>query len=989
VTGPADLAFRAAPLAPARGLPRLAWPVHRRDVLAVGWRPRCGGGLDLAVVVETVEGQRVAEYVVGEPDDPRLAGLAGTPARVDPGGRRRLAVLDPAGLGQLVDRRSYRAGSTVAVADLPGFLGAASGGNWSSTRAGGFALVLAGRARPGSRGCRKYADTARIIVGPTGLARWESTPSSTPAGQRRYGRLRGPLVDALTAAAIYAGRGRFVALNDACQTWDLDPPEATGDPVEDLRREARAVGDLLLAVEDEARTWGVPSTLGDIATPGSLASRLLTAAGILPAGPRLDSGLPARLRAAGAQAFHGAIHSAGAIGVGLPVAHADISAAYPRVAAALGAGRYLVAGSVEPVDVTDQLRDLLDAPDLAERAVDSAVWRRFGVTLARVRPHGDLLPVRNHGWLRLAPLDLDGDTAWWAWPDLVAATLRAGRPPEVVEAVHLRPVGVVDGLARVRLPSGRWLDSARRDLFAQLVDERDRLGIARMPEAVRDRRVAAAKAVTNATYGLLARVDRERVGRRTTDRALGVDGAELVVRNGWRERPGPFCWLPLAATITAGCRLLVGSVIAAVEHRGGLVVHVAADALDLLATAGDTPEPVDVGAGATRLALPVDDLDAILARVDRLLDPTGKRSAFKREHGWDRPVRAVITGTNRIALVDDDGRAAKITSVGLGGQAADPAGLGVDDNGQWRWATELHTLWARHRLAGGDWPPPNLPEWASLPRVVHGRATSPDILTRIAGIFHDPDIRLGARYSTISDSLGARTLYALGHIDPADAYTTAWQEPGAGIVTLDNAAPFLDAFTAAPHTITDKLREWTRPGLRTGLVATDPIVSPLAAARIVGKDSDYLAASVNPDRTGAHPDNRRSVYGAAGDIAEALRRKSDECGILDSAMIAGIVGLPDRTVRAVLAGRRPSTTTIARITEAVADPARWPTLNRVRVCPLDRRHRWVGTLGTCPHCKTEQRTPTPVEGATCPECGTTFPGHVPAPCPACQRKENE
>jgi hypothetical protein len=551
------------------------------------------------------EGQVVREHiVVRDPNDPRVGQrfVSTLVARVDPGGDPRVRVTDTAGAGRLARSVSYRGGGAWVMDDPGPGVAALCSGNWTATRdRRGFAMILDGLCQPGSRGGRKYGDSSPVYVvrrGEQTTGRWGQ---SLPQRDQLQGPLLapkvGPIIGLVALAGAYGG-ARYHDLGEAATGWGVPVAQPTGDVLEDLRAEARTLAALYLAAVAEAERWGLPADLGHIVTPGSLAGVLLASTGMPPLAGRFK--LPDRIRAAGAMAYHGSMHAAFVLQVPIPAVHVDISAAHMRGASAFDATHYLTASRIELKEVTERLRHLLGRPDLGRAALDRRIWRQFGITLARVRPRGDLLPAKQGANSRVAWLDLGGDDMWVHWQDAVASVLRGGRPLEVIEAIHLRPVGKAKGLKSLRLPSGHVVNlGSGEDLFGALVGERDRIPH-NLPSHEWERRLGAAKALANSVYGCFARIDRETVGRRTANRALRFDAARVAIYDGTVERPGPWFWLPLAGAITASTRLVVAAAMAGIEAAGGTVLHVAADSLTIAATHAEAVELIECPGGSIK-----------------------------------------------------------------------------------------------------------------------------------------------------------------------------------------------------------------------------------------------------------------------------------------------------------------------------------------------------------------------------------------------------
>ena len=842
------LTTRVDPLGEPRRLPSL----DRRPPPSACtiWHPRLrpGGSLEVGVLLEAIGGDVISERIVAEELGSVRTYARAHRAAVAPGCLSRIGLLRPADAGKVLVRRAYHAGWTLGVLDVGSDL-ASLAASWTSperSRAGtdAFALVLVGSCEPGSPSGMKYENEPTIGITSLGVAtvaRWRrgrdprTLRDGTPALRPRCG----PIVGLLTLASAYAGE-QLRDLRSACRAYGVPSAEPTGDALDDLRAEGAAMAQLYFAIRAEVVAVGLPVNLERVASTGSLASVLLTATGLPPLAGRFDD-LPDRLRGAGASTFHGGwfegrhLHEPGR------AASADLSAAYGRVASALDASRYLTAKRVEPVDMTAALRRLLTSSDLEQLALDRATWRHLGVVLVRVRPRGEVWPMKVGDALDLRPVDLGGGEVWAHWQDVVAATLRTGRVPEVVEATQLRPIGRVRDLQAVRLLSGRVLDlGGGDDLFAVLVAERDRLkGGKALDEATRARRVRFAKMAPNAVFGSLARVDRVRTSRWQVDAGIAHDGSVVTARNGWVERPGPWCWLPLAGAITAGTRLVMQVVAVAVERAGGSWLHVAADSIAV--AIGDED-------GDGSLTLPT--FTGILERADDLLVPEGGH-AFKREVGWEVPATLVASGTNRLGYLNGRGNLEHVLETQLGGRRADPTGEGLLPDGRWAWAQTLHGSYVRHVVGGGE-PgtlPADLPGWVDGPALVPARASSPSVLQRLQDACPGWDLRPFAPYVSVS-GLGGCAISV--DATPATWRDADWRSPQGKPVRLVGVEEFAQAVVhgdpaglVVPETYRVVLRRWLGsepPGVR------EPSLLEARVADIVsvGRESGYLTAPTDP-----------------------------------------------------------------------------------------------------------------------------------------------
>src|SRR5882724_3886460 len=123
----------------------------------------------------------------------------------------------------------------------------------------------------------------------------------------------------------------------------------------------------------------------------------------------------------------------------------------------------------------ERIRDLLANVEL-EQLFNPEVWLRLGF-FALVEPDGDILPVRTcygdsgETNIGLNPLT-SKESIWYAGPDLATAVLlKTGRPPTIIKAIKLIPVGTQDGLAATAL-GDRIIDPSIDNFFTAVIETR-------------------------------------------------------------------------------------------------------------------------------------------------------------------------------------------------------------------------------------------------------------------------------------------------------------------------------------------------------------------------------------------------------------------------------------------------------------------------------------------------------------------------------------
>ncbi len=499
----------------------------------------------------------------------------------------------------------------------------------------------------------------------------------------------GDFIDLLSLAyALDADRGAgFVehARNVGVDVSELPVAVPTG--AEGAAVVARAVTDLhrlALVLDEVAGRWFTTSQdrkehrrrlpLAWVQSPAALADHLLRHVKVTAPLDKFDLD-PAEYRA-WAESFHGGWCSDEPRLRGRPfdAAAGDLSSAYPLVAYLIGWWRLITAKRLRPIDVTTALRAHVERVAVdPTAALDPRAWSRFGVTLVEVVPHGEPFVVavddlkRPDGRTEVLPVYCSGRSMFYAWPDVVGAAARSGRVPKIVRAVRLVPVGREEGLrSEVPVYPGLVLDTTE-DPVLGLVRRR------RSAKAVDDDVLSAT--LHTMTNGLVS------------GNPSRLDDVWTKAGRKWRrsERYGPWAFLPLASTVTAGSRLLLAVFDRMVRDAGGIVAY--RDTDSSLVPASPEGGTLTPGDGSTVRELSFAELDAILASFDAL-SPEPGWPVWKVVRGEEgRPLRSVTFGPKRHAeyvvgasspelfRADQDADLLDWTETGLGGMWADPPAM--------------------------------------------------------------------------------------------------------------------------------------------------------------------------------------------------------------------------------------------------------------------------------------------------------------------------
>ncbi len=602
-------------------------------------------------------------------------------------------------------------------------------------------------------------------------------------------------------------------------------------------------------------------------SPGALAAHLLHRMGLRP--PLEQFGLSDEELSHWMRGLHGGWVTSGPLdGMAFPAVDADIPSAYSAVASLIGWWVYMTAEGLAVSDVTKSFRRLLASSDLRERMLQKATWRHWGLTRVLLRVNGEPVPVEvvEH----VNPRLVIGPT-WWeqtdaTWLDAVGATFLADHPVEVLQAVRLAPCGHQSGLRRAAVPGAVLVPEV--DPVVTLVRLR------RRAKVTGDARMAALIRVLTSSmvYGNPARFDPDRDG----------------------ERPGPWCFPPLAATVAAGCRCLLAMVECDVRSRGSVLA--ARDTDGCLFVASPTGGSIETIDGSPTRVLSWDEVRQILAGFDPL-DPFGDGEPF-----WivetgeiDQPRSAVVWGRKRSAqfIPTEECRIATSTEHVLGANAAPPSLQGHRPDGRQRWTenvAQVHVRLAQAQDRSGVVPPfdweANDPDFPAFKRV---SLSGPSILSQMPRAL---GLRPFARVVEAESSVVGPTAHPVAP-DPGgdlgDWLELSWHDTHTGRpcrITTDPA----ELGAVLVESLRSKAIDWVRP--RPDSLSGGVIVDPLLT-RAVGRSSGAFSAG-----------GSQAVH-ADLDEAEILTEASRSLGVT---RVAQLTGLSRRTVgRLSSRPTRPST----------------------------------------------------------------------------------
>ncbi|HEY1655167.1 MAG TPA: DNA polymerase [Candidatus Tumulicola sp.] len=479
--------------------------------------------------------------------------------------------------------------------------------------AGGFSLVLwdyvnadgerrTNKYRP--RIAIKHIDSKRALKGFTGT--FDADPddlipegSETGEPQDKY-KFRGHFLDLRTLAFVLTDRGHSLA--SACKAFGVEQGKLTVERhgvitpeyIDYNRRDVQATTALADKLLEEYDRFDVDLQETQAFSPASLGKAHLRKMGITPVLER--QGFEKRFLGAAQSAFYGGRTSAHIRKVPVPVVYTDILSMYPTVNALMGFWRYLVAENIEvvPTNVSETV-DFLRTIN-PETLFDPRTWTKLPA-FARVIPDGDILPTRatysvesNDYQVALnrlyATSDDPKDALWYALPDLAASVLLTGRVPTIIDAFAIKPHGRLPGLSGITLHGTVPIDPATQDFFRTVIEERKRLAAnPALSIEERQRLDKALKVLANATsYGIFAEMRRQESLKEVAVTCYGIDAEPFECRVRNPEKPGEYCFPPLASLITAAARLMLALLERCVTDLGGTYAMEDTDSMAIVAT---------------------------------------------------------------------------------------------------------------------------------------------------------------------------------------------------------------------------------------------------------------------------------------------------------------------------------------------------------------------------------------------------------------------
>lgn len=502
----------------------------------------------------------------------------------------------------------YRYGALLIGHNLPFDLGALAT-RWTDAAGGfrgGFSLTLCSC---GHAQCFNHPPVRVKMLGRMkALIRFGRIAAPTKTGRQYKRAATGKFLDTATLGRALLGPGdsslaglgrRFGVDMGARKAAVPGEPEhgaaLTTDYLDYARQDVAATWALYQAERALYRRHGVSAPLWSIYSEASLGKAYFKELGV-PRFMQQHPDFPPDVMGYGMAAYYGGRSEVKIRLQPTEVIYTDFKSQYPTVNALMGLQDLLLAERIEVrqgAEVAAGVRAWLalvvaNGPDELHT---SAAWRRLRC-LVKVRPDGDLLPVRARYGPEGTNIGLNyltGLPVWYTLADVVASTLLTGKAPEVLEAIELVPIGRVETRPLDLFGDPRYhMDLNKRDLFTGVIDLRSTV----QKELTRVRKAAAGthdpaekarllaeaerldalqlalKLLANSTsYGVLVEINADEARAHSTPVTVyGLDTRQATTRK--VERPGPYFAGAIGALIPAAGRLLLALAERLATDRG-------------------------------------------------------------------------------------------------------------------------------------------------------------------------------------------------------------------------------------------------------------------------------------------------------------------------------------------------------------------------------------------------------------------------------------
>jgi hypothetical protein len=512
----------------------------------------------------------------------------------------------------------------------------------------------------------------------------EDSETEKPEKKRMF---RGHFIDCRTL--VFALTDTPYTLETACKAFGVEHGKQKAaqhgvvneEYIDYNRRDVLATSELAVKLLEEYNRHPIDLQPTKAYSPASIGKAYLRSMGIKPILERQPD-FPKEYLGYAQSAFFGGRTSAHIRKVPVPVVYTDFLSMYPTVNSLMGLWRFVTAYKIQVVEhCVDEIQALLNGITL-ERLFDPETWKHFA-GFAKIIPDSDILPSRSKyngdtsDW-QVAINYLSGDTGnsrhalWFSLPDVIVSRILTGRVPQVLDAFRLervagapafsqesrrefirsvfgdspaaaaleqellapdKPVETAWGLKPVKLRGAIEVNPRQQDFFKVVIEQRKLLASRNdLTESDRERLDKFLKVLANsASYGIYAEMIREESEKKVKVVCHSNDSEPYECPVVHPEKPGEFCFPPMASLITGGARLMLGLLEKCVSDLGGTYAMEDTDSMAIVATeAGELvpcpsgPRRTPNGTAAIK-ALSWKEVDQIAKKFEAL-NPYGREA---------------------------------------------------------------------------------------------------------------------------------------------------------------------------------------------------------------------------------------------------------------------------------------------------------------------------------------------------------------------------
>lgn len=479
--------------------------------------------------------------------------------------------------------------------------------------AGGFSLALwsylrMGVERPSTRRPSvgiKHIDSKRALKGFTARFGPDDSDlipedSATGAPEKGY-KFRGHMLDLRTLA--FALTDRAYTLEGACKSFAVEHGKqrvtrhgvVTKKYINYNRRDVQATSELAEKLLAEYVKHPINLQPTKAYSPASIGKAYLRIMGISPILERQPD-FPLSYVGFAQTAFFGGRTSAHIRKVPVPVVYVDFLSMYPTVNGLMELWRFVIAREIRVIAGCEPEIERFLCRLTPKKLFLPQTWKNLPA-FVKVAPDGDLLPSRSkysaasNDWqvavnYLYAPDQAPNEGLWFSLPDVAASVLlTGGKLPRIVDAFKLAPIGKLSGLKSTKLGGEAYVNPRAQDLFRTVIEQRKFQ--TKQPGTNRedaDRLDKALKVLANATsYGIYAEMNREETEKRVRVQCQGIDSEPYDCAVIHPEKPGEFCFPPLASLITGAARLMLALLEHSVSELGGTYAMEDTDSMAIVA----------------------------------------------------------------------------------------------------------------------------------------------------------------------------------------------------------------------------------------------------------------------------------------------------------------------------------------------------------------------------------------------------------------------